>query len=146
MNLQQLEGFALASTATEHTIKFGNVCVIWDGEFEYYELGDFECADTMPGYRAITRDEAAAMLVEQPAVPASPAEKAEGSTAILTREDHAARAVRHQTMAAAYADQQMLDRDAGRADLAAFCQDKAASHAKQARFHLFRALDLAAEA
>lgn len=64
---------------------------------------------------------------------------------IFSSEDHASRAVRHQQMAAGYADQQMLDRDNGRAELAAFCQDKAESHAKQARFHLFRALDIEAE-
>lgn len=65
---------------------------------------------------------------------------------ILSSEDHAARAAYHQTWAAAYADQQMTDREAGRADLASFCQDKAEAHAKQARFHLFAALDLKAGA
>lgn len=68
------------------------------------------------------------------------------TNAILSIEDHAARAAYHQQWAAAYADQQALDRDAGRADLACFCQGKAEAHAKQARFHLFRSVDIKAEA
>ena len=51
------------------------------------------------------------------------------TNAILSIEVHAARAAYHQQWAAAYADQQALDRDAGRADLACFCQGKAEARA-----------------
>jgi len=39
----------------------------------------------------------------------------------------------HADFAAAYAAQQMIDRDAGRHDLAVMCQERAYTHAEMAR-------------
>lgn len=40
---------------------------------------------------------------------------------------------KHSEFASGYAKQQMLDRDAGRLDLAAWCQQQADMHASEAR-------------
>lgn len=63
--------------------------------------------------------------------------------AILSSEDHAARAVVHQNRAATYAAMAAVERDNGRD--AALWQVTAARQAAHARFHLFRAIDIRAE-
>lgn len=68
------------------------------------------------------------------------------TNAILSIEDHAARAAYHQAWAAGYAEQQELDRERGDLFGAVLCQRNAELQAARARFHLFRAIDMQAEA